>query len=40
MQTNALSAFGRMNYYTHLLSYPILVGGYFFAYVPYTKKQE
>ena len=35
-----MSAFGRMNYYTHLLFYPLLAGGYFFGYVPYTKKQE
>ena len=40
MQTNALSAFGRMNYYTHMLTYPILAGAYFYGYVPYTKKAE
>ena len=32
MQTNAMSAFGRMNYYTHLLSYPVLAGACFYTY--------
>ena len=39
MQTNALSAFGRVNYYVHALTYPLLVGAYVYGYSPWSKKQ-
>ena len=39
MQANALSAFGRTGYYTHMLVYPLLAGTYYFGYLPYTARE-
>ena len=35
-----MSAFGRTGYYTHMLIYPLLAGGYLFGYKPYAAKSE
>ena len=34
-----MSVFGRMNYFTHLLFYPLIAGGYVFGYKPYAAKK-
>ena len=39
MSTNILSSFGRMNYATHLLMYPLIGGSFFFMYSSYSTKQ-
>ena len=35
-----MSAFGRTGYYTHMLFYPLLAGGYLFGYKPYAARKE
>ena len=40
MQANALSAFGRMGYYSHFSLYPLMAAAYFFGYKPYAAAGE